>query len=42
MKRYMKKLLSLLLVLMMPAGLALASEPANPADPAMVAELLPG
>ena len=37
----MRKLITLLLVLMMTAGLALASEPANPADPAMVAELLP-
>ena len=38
----MRKLITLLLVLMMTAGLALASEPANPADPAMVAKLLPG
>lgn len=38
----MRKLITLLLVLMMTAGVALASEPANPADPAMVAELLPG
>ena len=37
----MRKLLALLLALMMTAGIALASEPANPADPAMVATLLP-
>ncbi len=37
----MRRLLALLLVLMMTASVALASEPANPADPAMVAELLP-
>ena len=37
----MRKLLALLLTLMMTAGIALASEPANPADPAMVATLLP-
>ncbi|MBE5810129.1 MAG: hypothetical protein E7318_04245 [Clostridiales bacterium] len=37
----MRRLLTLLLVLMMTASIALASEPANPADPAMVAELLP-
>ena len=38
----MRKLLTLLLVLMMTAGVALAADPANPADPEMVAQLLPG
>ncbi|MBR6667053.1 MAG: hypothetical protein IKL25_01610 [Clostridia bacterium] len=38
----MRRLFTLLLVLMMTAGIALASEPANPADPTMIAELLPG
>ncbi len=37
----MRKLLTLLLVLTMTASIALAGDPANPADPAMVAELLP-
>ena len=37
----MRKLITLLLVLMMTAGVALAGDPANPADPAMIAELLP-
>ena len=38
----MRRLISLLLVLMMPLSTALAGDPANPADPAMVAKLLPG
>ena len=37
----MRKLLTLLLVLTMTASIALAGDPANPANPAMVAELLP-
>lgn len=37
----MRKLIALLLVLMMTAGTALAGDPANPADPAMIAKLLP-
>lgn len=38
----MRRLLALLLALMMTVSIALASEPANPADPHMVAALLPG
>lgn len=38
----MRKLLTILLSLLMLATVAHASEPANPADPEMVAELLPG
>ena len=37
----MRKLITLLLVLMMTAGISLAADPANPADPAMIAKLLP-
>ena len=38
----MRKLLAFLLILLLTASAALASDPANPADPDMVAELLPG
>ena len=38
----MRKMMLILLMLMLIFSMALASEPANPADPAMIAELLPG
>lgn len=38
----MRKLLSILLTVLMLLSTALAAEPANPADPSMVAALLPG
>lgn len=38
----MRRLISLLIILLLSAGFALASESANPADPAMISELLPG
>ena len=38
----MRKVLFITLTLLMLFSMALASEPANPADPAMIAELLPG
>ena len=38
----MRKWLSLLTALLLLTASALASEPANPADPAMIAALLPG
>ena len=38
----MRKLLMLLIVLILASGIALAADPANPADPEMVAQLLPG
>lgn len=38
----MRKLISLILALLMLTGTAFAAEPANPADPAIIAELLPG